>query len=397
MAFVALPLLAVTMTKDPLLIAGVAVAGQLPWLVFALPAGALADRVNRRRLAVQVEVFRAAVLAAFVVTILTGHRSIIGLYVTALLIGACETAFFAATSSSLPSLVPRESLPRSNGYLLAADTAGEQFGGPAIGGVLYGWSASVPFIGDAVSFLASALLLNGAIPASTPDREARPGLLADMRSGLRWFAGNRLMRLLAGVIAMFAFCQAVILGVLVLYAVRVLHLDKAGYGLFLALGAVGNVAGGLLAGRIHARLGPRWTIVGAGVLAALGYGLLSRTSVVAVAVIAVAIQALAVSVGNVATMSLRQLVIPPELLGRVNNVFRTVIWGMMPVGALTGGLLASQLSLPTTFLIAGGLQLAVILAAVRPLGTDIASEPALQLSAELSPNHGTSTEPGPTG
>src|SRR4030088_3376448 len=74
MAFVALPLLAVTMTKDPLLIAGVAVAGQLPWLVFALPAGALADRVNRRRLAVEVEVFRAAVLTAFVVTILTGHR-----------------------------------------------------------------------------------------------------------------------------------------------------------------------------------------------------------------------------------------------------------------------------------------------------------------------------------
>jgi MFS family permease len=206
-----------------------------------------------------------------------------------------------------------------------------------------------------------------------------------MGSGLRWFAGNRLIRLLAGVISIFAFCQAVILGVLVLYAVRVLHLDKAGYGLFLALGAVGNVAGGVLAGRIHARLGPRLTIIGSGVVAALGYVLLSRTSVIAVAVIAVAIQALAVSVGNVATMSLRQSVIPPELLGRVNNVFRTVIWGTMPLGALTGGLLASHVGLTTTFLIAGAVQLAVILAAARPLGKDIGRELPPESSTEPSP------------
>jgi MFS family permease len=172
-----------------------------------------------------------------------------------------------------------------------------------------------------------------------------------------------------------------ILAVLVLYGVRLLHLGKTQYGLFLALGAVGNVAGGVLAGRIHDRIGPRRSVVGAGLVAAGGYVVLSRTSLVAVAVAAVAVQALAVSVGNVATLSLRQSVIPPELLGRVNNVFRMCVWGVMPLGALIGGVLASSVGLHSTFLIAGLLQAAVLVGLAGRLSERMTREPALRQDA----------------
>jgi MFS family permease len=363
MVFVAFPLLAVTLTKNPVLIAMVAVAEQLPWLLFSLPAGALADRVNR--------------LLVFGVGIIAGYHSLVALYLAAFLVGTCETAFWAATSAALPALVEREVLPRANGYLLAADTAGEQFAGPAAGGILFGWFQAAPFLADAVSFVASAVLLVRSVPPSPRriDEEGRTGLARDVALGLSWFAGNRLVRLLAGIVAAFAFCQAIVIGVLVLYGTRVLHLDKPAYGVFLAVGALGNVAGGLLAGRIHARLGARWSIVGAGLLAAAGYVALGKTSMVAVAAAGIAIQAVAVSVGNVATLSLRQSLIPPEMLGRVNNVFRMCVWGIMPLGALVGGALASGVGLHTTFLVAGLLQAGVLLLVFGRLNAWMPAEP----------------------
>jgi predicted MFS family arabinose efflux permease len=285
--------------------------------------------------------------------------------------------FWAATKASLPLLVQRDALPKANGYLTAAETAGQQFGGPAAGGVLFGWYAAAPFLGDGVSFLASALLLRRAIPSSEPATSGG-SLLADVRFGLRWFLEHRLLRLLALIISTFAFCQSMILAVLVLYGSRVLRLDKAHYGLFLALGAVGNVAGGILAGRVHARIGARGAIIGAGLVAAGGYVLLSRTSMVAGAVAAVGVQALAVSIGNVATLSLRQSVIPPELLGRVSNVFRMCVWGVMPLGALVGGVLASSVGLHTTFLVAGLIQAALLLGLAGRLSARMAAEPALR-------------------
>jgi MFS family permease len=379
MVLVAFPLFAITVTKNPVLIAGVAVAGQLPWLLFSLPAGAIADRVNRKRLVAGIESVRALVLVGFGLSIVTGHRSLIALYAATFTIGAGETAFWAATSATLPALVGREWLPTGNGYLQAADTAGEQFAGPAAGGVLFNWYAAAPFLGDAISFVASALFLIRAIPASPRQKPpAQASLMADVRSGLQWFFGNGLLRLLAVLIATFAFCQAIILGVLVLYGVRTLHLNKASYGLFLAVGAFGSVAGGMLAGRIHARLRPQGPVVAAGLLASAGCLLLAGTSWVVVAAIGLAIQALAVSVGNVSTISIRQAVIPAELLGRVNNIFRMWVWGVMPLGALVGGFMASQVGLHTTFLIAGLVQLTVVLLLAGRLRNRMAAEPALR-------------------
>jgi predicted MFS family arabinose efflux permease len=289
--------------------------------------------------------------------------SLVAIYAAAFALGALETAFSAASQACLPSLVAVDELPRANGYLFAAQATGEQFAGPALGGLLFAAAAALPFVLDGVSFLASAALLCLALPrrrrraSAAPPRES---FGTDLASGLRWFTTHPVLRLLALVVASLAFCQSMVLAILVLYCLRVLHLGHAGFGLFLALAAVGNVVGGLLAGRITARLGTGRVVFAAALLAAAAYIVVGMTSALGIALLALAAEAVAVAVGNVATLSLRQSLIPSELLGRVGNAFRMCIFGVIPLGALAGGLIAHSVGLHAVFIVAGGLQLVVI-------------------------------------
>jgi MFS family permease len=377
LVLVAFPLLATTLTGRPLLIAGVAIAGRLPWLLVSLPAGALVDRVDRRRLVAGVEILRAFVLLAVGLDIIAGAATLPVLYFAAFAVGALETAFAAGILACVPALVDSRDLPRANGYLFAAETAGEQFAGPALGGAMFGWAAALPFLGDALSFVGSAALLTLALPKT--ERRRAPlatTLLADMRIGLRWFGGHRLVRLMAVLVGTFAFCQTAVLSVLVLYGLHVLKLTEAGYGLFLAVGAIGDVGGSLLAHRAHAHLGPARAISLAGMAAAAGYLILASTSNTYVAATGYILEAAAVAVGNVATMSLRHRVIPNELFGRVNNVFRMCVFGTMPLGALAGGVLAARFGLHTTFLIAGVTQVSLIALILRRLTAEIRLVPS---------------------
>ena len=233
LALVAFPLLAVTLTNSPLLVAGVAVAGRLPWLLISLPAGAVADRMDRRRLVAIVEGTRAIVLLGLAVLVMASQASLVVLYAAAFIVGALETAFAAATRASIPALVDAMDLPRANGYLFAAETSGEQFAGPALGGLLFGWAPALPFLGDALSFAGSAAMLTTALPRTGPPPRTSPtSLMGDVRTSLRWFRTQPLLRALAVAVTTFAFCQAAVLSVLVLYGLDVLGLTKSEYGLF---------------------------------------------------------------------------------------------------------------------------------------------------------------------
>lgn len=375
---VGFPLFSLTLTKNPLLIAGVAIAGRLPALLCSVPAGALADRVDRRRLVVLTNVVRMAALAAFAAAVLAGADNLPALYATVFVLGAGEMVFDAATQACLPSMVDADALPHANGRLAAAEVSGEQFVGPALGGVAYAASAALPFVVDAASFAASAFLIRNALP-QTRLRKSRPSLIADIRAGLRWFVSHRLLRLLAVVVASLAFCQAMVTSELVLYGTHNLGLGRVGYGVFFALAASGNVVGAIFAGRIHARLGTARCIIGAAVLSASAYLVLAMTRSVVSATAALFMEAVAVAVGNVTTLSLRQSVIPSELLGRVGSAFRMLLYGLIPLGALAGGILASQVGVREAFASAGGVQLVVFAVAAPALVRRIASskpEPA---------------------
>ncbi|MDA8291081.1 MAG: MFS transporter [Actinomycetota bacterium] len=365
---VALPLLAVRLTTKPLLVAGIAVAGSLPWLLFGLPAGALADRVERSTLVLVVDLARFAMVGGLGAVVAFSHPSVGELYVAAFAVGAGETIVTAATKSAVPLLAEERDRPRLNGRVNAAETAGVEFAGPAAGGAAFAWRAWIPFVGDALTYLVSALLVERATAhLGPPPERSRTTIASDVRQGLSWFASSRSLRVLASIVASFAFCQAAVLSVLVIYATRVLGLHGAEYGVLLSVAALGDVASSLLAGRVHGRLGPFLSLLVAGTLAGAAYVLLGGTSRPYVAVVALALEAAGSSLGNVTTLSLRQRLIPPERFGLVSNAFRMCVFGAVPLGALAGGALTAAIGTRPTFVVAGIAQLAALAAMAVPL------------------------------
>lgn len=372
---VALPLLALRLTSNALAIGGLAAATRVPWLVVGLPAGVLVDRVDRRRLVLVVDLLRAVVVGLVALLALTGRSRLAELYVAAVLLGVGETIVYAASRSVVPRAASGEAMVRANGRIGAAQTVSLQFAGPAVGGTLFGLARSLPFIGDAVSYVLSAFLLRGAV--ADADRTAISAILgrepsrlsarADLRAGLHWFGRSAPLKALAAAVSSFAFCQAVVLGVLVIYATDVLHLNAAGYGIFLALAAIGDVLGSLVAARVHATLRPYATVIAAGLFSAGGYLVLGSTRDRAIAVLGLALEAAATSIGNVANASARYRIIPAQRFGVVSNAFRMFVVGVTPLGAVLGGALAAAYGTQPTFLVAGSLQLAALLLLAAPL------------------------------
>jgi MFS family permease len=359
---VGLPLIAVTLSHSPLAIAGVAFATRLPWLVVGPAAGVVADRVHRGRLLVTADVARAALLGLAVLLLWSGSLSLPMLCVTGFLLGAFETLFVAGAHAGVPTLVAPDALDRANARLVATQNAGEQMFGPILGALAFAAFAAAPFVGDALSFVVSAVVLvsiSRHLPAP-PSTSSTPATARhDLREGFEYLVHHPMLRLLAGLIGSLAFAQALVTGVLVLYCIEVLHLSTAGYGVFIGVAASGNVVGAMCAPRVKARLDAAGSITTAALVSAFGLLVAARTSSVALALICFFFEAWAVGVASVVNASLRQGAVPDALMGRVGNLFRSLIWSAIPLGTLVGGVLASALGLRAPLLIAGCLQLAV--------------------------------------
>ena len=368
MVYVGFPLLALHFTKNAVLIAAVAVVAQVPALLVAIPAGALADRLNRRQMLVAIEFTRFVVLGVFAGLILARKDSLAALYAVSFLLGVGRFAYKAAITATLPDLIPEELLVKGNSRIWSVTLTGEDVAGEAVGGFAFALSRFLPFAVDSVSFLFSAVLLNQALPNNKPVRPESASLLADVRAGIRWFTRNELLRLIAAVIAVFAFCQAMVFAVLVLYVTQDLHVSKATYGVLLSIAAVASAIGAIAAPHLHRRLGSGWCILVAGIAAAGAYAIMAVTSSPVAGTAAMSLETVAVTVGAVASVSLRQSTTPAELQGRVASAHQTVVYGVVPLGSLLGGVLASHLGIRTSYYIAGATQAAAIaLAAPRLL------------------------------
>src|SRR5215213_1788123 len=157
--WIAFPLLAIRLTDSPALIAGVAVVGRLPWLVFVLVAGALADRLDRRRTMVGVSILRTVIALVIGAAVVAGVDSLILLYVAAFVLGVGETLFDTAAQSVMPSVVERDDLSKANGRLYAVELTMNQFVGPPLGGLLAGLAIGLAFVSSAVAFALAAVAL----------------------------------------------------------------------------------------------------------------------------------------------------------------------------------------------------------------------------------------------
>ncbi|MEH1164850.1 MFS transporter [Micromonospora sp. CPCC 205539] len=339
----ALALLAATVTRDPRVIAAVTVAGQLPPLLFGLLGGVYADRWDRRRTMALVDGSRAAVVAALAVAVALDQASIPALLVAAFLLATLGTLFDAASFALLPALVPPAALPRANGRLQAgAAVAGGFLGAPAAG-VLFAVAPALPFTLDALTFAVAALLvlsLTPTAPASGPGAR-RGSVWAEIVEGVRWLRGHRT---LWRVTLLAAACNLAISGlmaVLVLYALDVLRVPPAGYGLFAAGAIVGGVAGALGAGRLAAWLGTvaaLRVVLAAQTVALTGFAL-ARHPVVGG--LALAVFAAGTVVWNSLWASYGQQHVPAGLLGRVSAAQRMVGLLTAPVGAALAGLVGA--------------------------------------------------------
>jgi MFS family permease len=385
----AAPLLAASVTRDPRAIAAVGVAWSLPWLLFALVSGAVADRADRRRLMVAADLVRVASLAVLTAAVLGGRASIPALVALFFVNAAAETVFDTAWQSTLPMVVDRDDLPRANGWLQTIEFAGNGLLGPALGGVLFAAAAAAPFAVDAASFGVSALLLAtlpGRFRAAGPAAGHRPTLRADIAEGVGWLLGHRVLRTICWVLAIENIIEMAGFAMLVLLAQDVLGLDARGYGLLLACLAVGGVLGGTVAARLHRRLGDQGSVVGSILLMSAAWSLLAASDLPVVAGAGVALYGLAAVWWNVVTVSFRQAVVPERLQGRVNSAYRLVSWGTLSVGAAAGGLVAAQLGLRALYTGAAVVLLALAALAWRLL--DAGSFAAARTAAGPSPEVG---------
>jgi MFS family permease len=365
---IALPLVAVAVTDSPALVAGVALAVTLPWLLFALPAGALADRVDRRAAMLTANVARAAAVAVLAVAVALGLESSVAaiwvLYLVALLLGTAETVHDTCAQSILPQVVPRDRLPRANGRLIAAELTANEFVGPPLGGLLVAAGVALAFATPAALWaaaVAALLLLRGRF--SVPRREPTT-LRADVAEGLGYLWRHRLLRTLATMTGLFNLATNATFAVFVLYAVgprSAMHLTEVGYGLLFGTIAGGSLVGALLADRIIRRLGRSRSML-LGILGGVGtVGVAAVTTSPLVIAAAFLVGGVTNALWNVVAVSLRQRITPDRILGRINSSYRLVAWGTRPLGAAAGGLLGQLLGLRAVFAIAAALILATLL------------------------------------
>jgi MFS family permease len=350
--WIALPLLAVSLTDSPALVAGVTIASRLPWLVFALVAGALADRLDRRRTMILVQLGRVALLTGLAAAVVAGQATIWLLYVVGFLLGVLETLFDTAAQAIVPNLVARDRLESANGRLLAAEFTMNQFVGPPLGGLLAGAGLATAFGTAAAGFLGGALLLASLAGTFRPERTGPPARMhVEIRDGIVFLAGHRLLRTLAIVIALLNLAQGAAFAVLVLYVVAPgpMGLSEFGFGLLLGVNAVGSVTGTVVAQRIERALGkPNLLLACVLALAAGNIALAVTTNPILIGA-TYAIGGVFLGAFNVTYQSLRQRLAPDRILGRVVATFRMLGWGALSLGAALGGLLGEAFGLTAVF------------------------------------------------
>ena len=368
----ALPLLAVTLTKNPGLISVVSVATYLPWLVVSLPAGALVDRRDRVTLMWQAQLVQGAAVTAVAVLVAVHLASIWMLASAGLCLGSAQVVFDNAAQSVLPSLVPKDLLPRANGTQYVVQVIGGSFLGPPIGSALFALAPVAPFAVDAASFAGSAALLTG-LPRTQPRTEKQgrreTGSAREVTAGVRWLARHRLLRIVAVMLAVSGFSGQMGTATFVLFATQTLHVSVRGYGLLLASSAAGSVIGGLVNPVLARRAGPVPLLVMAaciGSARAVGMGLAPNVVVLGALM---ACGGFITTLWNVVTVSMRQREVPAEIFGRVNSVYRMLGWGTRPLGALAGGFVAEAAGLRAPFIVGGILRGAIFLVLLPALLT----------------------------
>ncbi len=381
-ATVAWAWLASLLTRDPLLIALVAVALRMPWFLFAIPAGVITDRVDRRLLIIRMDMLRGLAFgfAAFAIwtalplapatMTLTQPGLYVAILVAATLVGIAEVFRDNAAQSMLPALVPQDSLEKANGRLWSVELVGNALLGPALGAFLIAAALPLPFAAGALAYVIAVILVLAVKGRFQPTVTEARDWRRELREGFQFLWRAQLLRSLAWITGVWNLLFQMVMIALVLHVQENLGLDARAYGLILAAGAVGGIAGGWWGDAIITKVGPKraaqWMLLAS---FPCFLGIAYAPGPIALALVLAAFEFTGL-VWNTVSVSYRQRKIPDALLGRVNSLYRLLAWGMMPVGLLLSGLIvrgtegsfARETALTAPFLVAalGALLLAIV-------------------------------------
>ncbi|KAB2971066.1 MFS transporter [Streptomyces sp. SS1-1] len=357
----ALPLLALTLTRDPMTLAAVTAAGTLPWLLFGVLGGALVDRWDRRRTMWVTDAARAVLLGAAAAAAVLDVLSIPLLAAVAFLLGVGGLFFDTAATAYLPDLLRRDPalLERANSRLRGAQTAMSGFAGPPAGSALLTFGRAFPLLADAVSFLVSAVLVRSlpAMPRPAPD--VRESLLRQARAGASYVFRNRLLLGLALRPAVGNIAFLAVETVLALFAHERLGIDTYGFGLLLTAEATGGLLGAGIASFLGRRLGTGTALTCTAAAEGLAILGLAAAPNAYVAGLALAVCGVGMGATMVLGPSLRQAIVPAHLMGRVASTSRMLAMCAAPVGAVVGGWLATAYDVRAPLYAAGALLLSM--------------------------------------
>lgn len=354
-SMLAFPWLATLITRDATMIAAVAAATRLPWLLFSLPAGVITDQYDRRKLMVQADILRLLLTIGVIALVLSAPALpmpdtsaeamplIVGLCAAAFLLGSAEVVRDNAAQTAMPSIVEKSELEKANGQLWSIEQIMGQFIGPPVAGVLIALAVPVPFVVDAVAFGLAAWFMWQVALAPRAPVELPKGFWMQMREGIDWMRGHALILRLAIMLGALNFATMMSATILVLLSQELFGLGPAGYGFLLTAGAAGGVMGGLVGPSIAKALGSQRTVLLTLIIFPFPFLVLAWTSSPYIAGAALFLEMFAGMTWNVVTVSLRQRLIPDALLGRVNSIYRFFGWGTIPLGALFAGALVSGL------------------------------------------------------
>ncbi|MFD8387753.1 MFS transporter [Streptomyces sp. NPDC059680] len=339
----ALPLLAASLTDRPLLIASVTACGYLPWVVFGLLGGAIADRVDQRRAMWTVDAVRGLLMGSFAVAVALGHASIALLVALAFTLTTLQTLFDNAATALLPALVDGQALGSANARVMTGQNiAGGLLGAPVVP-VLIAAGAAVPFAADSATFLAAAALV-ASLRTEAPERAAGPAgssLRGEIAAGLRTLWHDRALRGLCTATALCNIGMGALIATLVVLVTGWLHAGTVGYAAATTAYTLGGLAGGALNRWVTARLGPLRTVLLAGAVQIGALVVMGSVRSLTALVVALAVFGCMGMLWNVNTTTLMQQRTPAGLLGRVSSAFRTLAVAGAPLGALLGGAVAT--------------------------------------------------------
>lgn len=360
----AIPLLAASLTRDPVLIAIQSNMVMLPWLIFAIPLGALLDRLNRRFVMLVVQLTRVLIGATIAELIITNSITLWALMLLTFIFGVSEVVYDTATQSTIPSLLKGHQLEMGNSRMQIADTFMQSFVGVPLGAFLYALYNFAPFFGVAAFYVVAIVLVSSisktALQVDGNYKKARPSLKHEIIEGLKYLWNDKVLFRLVLATGAVGFFYAMGQATMVLFILDHLQVSEALYGWVMVPLAVGSLIGAFASPRLSAKFGRSAALSIALPAASVSMFLAGLSPNVYWFLIASTFHGFFIAQWNILLMSTYHAMIPNEIFGRIHGTRRTLVWGLMPIAGLIGGLLGRiDITLP---LIAGGIG-AVIIAA----------------------------------